>query len=739
MRMHKKILIAILYLAASPLWAEDDPFSFGPSDGGLSLEAPAPPPPNRPKSELEIGLAYINRDSFKFGEYTGQEEKGPYVIGNVDIHRRGAFDSRTFDSDGALYWILRGRNLGLTSREMEVETGVQGDYKVGMSYDQLPKFQTDTAKTIFRGVGGDTLTLPPGWVRADETSDMTELNNSLHELKVSHERKKYGMEFSKFFSRGWEFSAKYHRETKEGKKLVGAIIESWDFDDSFHEPTVIIPEPIDYVTQQVDVKLSFTGKKSQFEGGYSVSLFDNHKDSLIWENPFSAIGGTPETRGRIGLPPDNQFHQLKAIWGYNFAPNTRLTAHGTFGRMTQDERFLPYTINPDLAGSGLPRSSLNGRVDTLSFYTKLFSRYGNALNWVASYRYEDRDNRTSRASYIGYGDAADQGGVANARTNLPFSFKQNQFKLDATYEWFYRTYLQGGYEYTQMERTLSEVKKNQEHLYRLEIRRNAFDSLTGGIRFLQAYRRGSSYRTTALQTATGGEHSMIHPLQRKFYLASKNRTQGGGFMELDPIEAVTLQLSIDLYEDDYLKSKMGLRKSMGQVYAIDATMVPKKDITTYAFYTYEHSYSDQKERAFETVAESNDPRRDWNKKTREGIDTLGAGFKWGPFLDRWDTGADYTYARSRGKGPVKTGSALDAPDPPIRMLTTELHRLDVFLKYKIKESLSAKMNVLYEKFSSRDYAVDKIQLNEIDTILITGEKSPDYSVSVIGLSLLYDF
>ncbi|MBI4357002.1 MAG: MtrB/PioB family decaheme-associated outer membrane protein [Gammaproteobacteria bacterium] len=765
MKIHNKIFIAILYLTAFPLLAEDDPFSLGTGDGSFSREATPPLPSHRPTSELEIGLGSISQDSFKFGEYTGQEEKGPYVIGNLNIHRLGTVDSTTLDNDAALYWILKGRALGLNSRELGLETGVQGDYKLWVGYDQLPKFQTDTAKTPFRGVGGDTLTLPAGWVAATTTAGMTALNSSLQDLKISHERKNYKIGFSKLFGSHWGFKTQYQHETKEGKTITGAVIGN----SGANPRSVLIPQPIDYVTHQFEAVLEFTGQKGQFELGYYGSLFNDKENSLTWENPYSTIttpppgwsaaAGFPTGQGRIGLPPDNQFHQILASGGYAFTKNTRLTMYGAVGRMTQDETFLPYTVNSGLtAATPLPRTSLDGRIDTTLFDLHLLSHPLDPLNLIAHYRYDDRDNQTPQAQYIYIGgDSQNQGTVTTTndkvRTNLPYGFKQQKLKGEADYEIWARTHLQGRYEYEETKRTFSEVKKTKEHTYKVELRKNASELVRGGVRFLQGFRRGSTYQgnlpylLSYSNSFTGAQAANVrfdnHPLMRKFNLGNRDRTQFGAFVMAEPHEMATVQLAVDWNDNDYPRSTLGLRGSEGQIYTFDAALAPKDGLTAHAFYTYEHLKSDQKGRYFlggaPKAIQSADSTRDWTAKQRDGVDTIGLGFEATPNLSKWKGGAEYTYARSRGKVHVRTGPSLVPAAINLPLLTTELHRLDVFLKYKIKESLSTKFNILYEKFNSQDWALDNTTATTLAGVILTGEKSPDYSVTVFGVSLLYAF
>jgi hypothetical protein len=82
------------------------------------------------------------------------------------------------------------------------------------------------------------------------------------------------------------------------------------------------------------------------------------------------------TTGQLALAPDNQFHQIRGTVGYDISPTMRITANAAFGRMTQDDGYLPATQNALLAPTvpTLPRQSLHGKVDTFNGGIKLTRR-----------------------------------------------------------------------------------------------------------------------------------------------------------------------------------------------------------------------------------------------------------------------------------------------------------------------------------------------------------------------------
>ena len=60
------------------------------------------------------------------------------------------------------YWEAQGTNIGLDSRYLRLNRVPRASYDYFLEYDQLPNNKSDSARTLFNGVGGPTLTLGAG-------------------------------------------------------------------------------------------------------------------------------------------------------------------------------------------------------------------------------------------------------------------------------------------------------------------------------------------------------------------------------------------------------------------------------------------------------------------------------------------------------------------------------------------------------------------------------------------------
>src|SRR6478672_8467167 len=136
---------------------------------------------------IEVGGAYQDTDSFRFGKYTGLTDKGALAIGTVVIRGRDPWDS-----GNKQHWDILGTNLGLTSRTIGANYGQQGIWNAAFIYSQTPFYQSDTAVTIFGGEGTSKLTLPAGFPTNTNPARGLALSPFLHPLDFSTERKHTG-------------------------------------------------------------------------------------------------------------------------------------------------------------------------------------------------------------------------------------------------------------------------------------------------------------------------------------------------------------------------------------------------------------------------------------------------------------------------------------------------------------------------------------------------------------------
>src|SRR5690606_34265218 len=149
---------------------------------------------------------------------------------------------------------------------------------------------------------------------------------------------------------------------------------------------------------------------------------------------------------------------------------------GSVAWFDQDEAFLPYTVNPALAGTvaiPLPRNEANAEILATTAGVRLTSRPIDRLRISAGYRLDDRDNDTERDVFVYIpGDSAAQDTIdsSRARRNLPNSYRLHEGRIDLAFELFERTELSAGYEHQREIRSWTETDELDDDIFRLGFR-----------------------------------------------------------------------------------------------------------------------------------------------------------------------------------------------------------------------------------------------------------------------------
>jgi len=115
----------------------------------------------QPTNTVEVGAGSVSRASPKAGEYDGTGRQGLYGIGNIDL-RGGA----AYNENDATRWRLSGTNLGLETRNVHMEYGAQGRYRINIDYDELLRNGSAVYQSIaspYQGAGSTSLSLPGNW------------------------------------------------------------------------------------------------------------------------------------------------------------------------------------------------------------------------------------------------------------------------------------------------------------------------------------------------------------------------------------------------------------------------------------------------------------------------------------------------------------------------------------------------------------------------------------------------
>ena len=512
----------------------------------------------RPTSSISVGVGNVSGDAAGrsiFGQYNGLRPDSTTLQLDVDIN------SRDDASGTALY--LNGSNLGLDSRDLSVSYEKQGSWKVGADYSGLVHRELRTINTGLVGVG----TATPTVVRLAAPGTGTDYN-------LSAKREGMGLSMETWLSKSMQLELSFKNENKTGARLFGtgyacaayvctnaqtATNQTWAF--------LMLPEPIDSSTKQIEAKLNYHDKNLTVTGGYYGSSYSNANGSIraTVPNQLNNPLGTPLTLAPavaatviagggtslqnvmqmpVALGSDNEAQQFYVSGNYRFAPGTNATFKYAYTQAKQDENFAAAGFTGAPAGV----TSLGGVVDTrlaqLGFNTKVTP----ALGLVANVKYERKIDNTPEVLYnIEGGGATPAPAVPSVATpsnvnrywyNYHVDSTKVVGKLEANYQFAPGTRGTFGVDYNMVDRpvpiSITEEElagigavrsKNTENGLRLELRSNLAESFTGSVAYTNSKRIGSDWTSlsnSAAFVAAGLGYGMTAPAGTFLSLSAGN-------------------------------------------------------------------------------------------------------------------------------------------------------------------------------------------------------------------------
>ncbi len=548
---------------------------------------------------LDVGVGAVSDNSTKFGDYTGLNKKGGFLV---------AGGAARYVGGNGVFGSVNASDLGLESRSLAAEVGQEGLYTLRLGYAEIPRHLASTQQAG----------------------------------EVGYKRSRFDAGVSWIIAPQWSTRVSLRHDVRDGTQRGAG---------SFFSSASQLAAPVDQVTDQLEVSTSYFTPGLQATLGYQGSLFRNGTDSLTWTNPFLVVPGSD--RGQLALAPDNESHQVSGSAGYEISPQIRASGEFAVGRMTQDAAYVNATLNttdPGLAAAALavPAQSLQGRVDTFNGSVRVTATPIDALRLNASYARDVRDNRTPSASYPAVSTDMFLGTVP--RINQRFNFKQDRFKLNADYRGGpgnLKTSI--GAEQDNRDRTLQEVVTTRETTFWGRASAQAREDLSLSLKLAHAERRSSTYGVATWVNPPE------NPLLRKFNLAARSRNSAGLRADATVAENVNIGFNADWANDDYTESTIGLLDGHSVNVGADASIAISDQTQLHLFAQGERIRSRQAgSEVFATP--------DWSARNKDMVDMAGAGVKHVALKGKLELGADLTFSRSRSDVTIypAAGSAFPA-------------------------------------------------------------------------------
>ncbi len=614
-------------------------------------EAPdAPPLFENWKIRLEAGARNYDLYGDRPGKFfeTRDITKGVYIRG---------LDLRFESADSPIIFFVKGTDIRERDESVKSDFWRVGKFRTTFLWDRLPYFYSD-GTSLFQNAGGGNFLVSPS-IRASFQSVVdgqtppnispalgplvrAELSRApVTDLRVKRDqavlrqtvrfgRLELHAQWRSVFQRG-------SRPKAIGTFARGNIGPGTPPDGIWESIGVELPEPVDYRTHHLTAGAIVSGKKWRLGVDYGLTLFRNHIPTLTYENPFrvtDAAGlppGGPVGRNRFvrqqaSLPPNTDYHSVTVRGGFDLHKDTQFRGLFSWGRSSQNDQFLPYTINTALVGttpglannlppgtsvlnvSSLPQQSLNGQVRNLNYDSTLVSRPRKDMTFRLQYRADDVKNESPRIVFAGQPRFGDSHWVTGEDYyGLPIeNFPTSYVKKDIIAAWRWdatkRVSWNAEYQFESFNRTFRDVPRSGEHSIRGRLDIELAKKATFKADYTYSDRRPENYITTPLvfSTALNGwevvraqtfpQFQRGVPLEfnqlRRFDVSARKRQDGKAAFNAGLGDKVTVSASGQYRRDNYAKGFYGL--TFEEMFSADGEVTYTAGERAFLYLNYSH-------------------------------------------------------------------------------------------------------------------------------------------------------
>lgn len=794
----RRSLILVVVLACAPLWAADD----------------AAKDDDATQGEIVFGSQYFadsdNRDSGKFEEF--RDVPNGFVVERFDFLWKPGQRS---------YLELGVSDVSQRDERLRVDFGRYDLWRGTIRWSENPRRWTDHAFQLYAQSGPGVFTLEDSLqaavraapASADANADLewdpgtkgfiikNAIAQGAQAVDVGHQRKTGGVRFEYTPTRHWTLSIQADRDRRNGTSPQTLAMY-------FTLAPAEVAAPLEFKTDTATIAAEYASRR--WNAGVRIARTDfstGHK-SLRWDNQLflvdEAVNVNVANPGKMQMSQavDYDSNQISLYGGVNLPGKTRIDASISEGRTTQDDPFLPMTINSFLAPAPLPASSYDGEHRTRAIRVNVSSRPVKSFRWGAWFRSYDLDNKSPELTFTDYVqtdyqfplcgnvNACDANGdtIANdriARRSLPYSFRKDS--TGALLGWSPALWFQGAvsFERESIDRKFSAVEKSDEDIWKLALDFDVVEWLTVRTTYRHQDRQADRYDADYFEESFPiGEPIVADANEgaRRFYWTDRARDALNFTLDVTPTPKVSIYAEAAYGKNEYSDPATGLAigrsftvsedrnfdsvpelynillagrtRDRTTSYSLGFAATPTERVRLYADYTWDTWKYGLETRYHAPVAGigSDDPLDNWGSDVRDRYDTASAGVDVGWSAERrWWLGLDASW--SRGTGDIDThfvpgGSASgDTTLTVFPRLDTKLTIAQLSLHHRIRPNLGYAFRYWYESWKEKNFASDFNQpyMGDPDNdpgsaqSILLGLDYGDYTNHILSFMLDYSF
>jgi MtrB/PioB family decaheme-associated outer membrane protein len=713
----------------------------GEGEAGGRIFVDRPPKADRAKFEEYRDLSpgvFLERLRLRF---ESQDEKYSLVLGATDAGR----EDQSF--------FLYGSRLGW--------------FTFGFEWDQIPHDFSNTARSPYSQGPRDVFDLPDSLQRtlqgASAAAQPGILGSFLAtapgvDLQTRWDTARLLLNFTPIPD--WDLHAEYARTLKTGDRAMGMIFGSPGGN------LVELPGSIDQTVHDFRVTAGLAREWWQLQLGYNLSIFQNDLDALIADNPLRVTdaplgptGTSAPAHGRSSLAPNNTAQTVSLTGGLNLPWRSRLAGTFAYGWRSQDQAFLPHTINSAIVDPRLtlPASNLDGDVRTILANLQFTSRPFRTITLGARYRFYDFDDQTPTLlfpAHVVNDTTLNTDPVASSR----FSYTKQNAGADVAWRPLTPISTKVGFEWEQWNRDNDhrEAPLTNDYTPKIALDYTPVDWLLLRASYAYTWRRISGYNTFAHLSHTVLEEETLQEeipqsqstLLRKYDEANRDRNRADLLLQFAPFDTLTFTPSLSFRDDNYTDSPLGLQDDTSWAVGFDVAWSPTDRISLFASYMREEYDARMRSQFRQPPDQLDNPTFEWVANNRDSVNTAGAGVDAALIPKKLDFRLAWTFSTARGKmtafnpvtpsgGTAAVNTSATAMNFPT--ITDRLNQLEASLKYHLTPASYVRFRYIFEKYDITDFRTGDIQPFMGGTDIWLGAQIRGYTAQFFTITLGYRF
>lgn len=568
-------------------------------------------------------------------------------------------------------------------------------------------------------------------------------NALAHQFDLRSKRDNAVVDFSYAATRTVDLDARFATSKRDGTQPWGA---SFAFNNA-----VEIPKPIDDRTNDISLAATWARPGAMFKLGWDNSRFNNHFNSLVWDNPIFLTdynnglvppngpydpngysNGNGAGRGRESVAPDNMMNVLSATGLYKLPGRTTLNGTLQFTSQTQDDTLIPFTINPVInqplvfaAFPGiaqLPRPTAEAEAKGYNALINMSTRASRRVNVVVRYRYNKRDVQTpifDATQYVRFDAVPEE---VEEGFSPQFDNSRHIFDANATYNPVSWGSLRVGYGHEAVERHDRGFADVGENIFRVSFDTYSSQYFTVRASFDSGWRRGQGFveAESGDDVGPGG----TQPTLRYYDEADRDRLRGSLLFSVMPADSVDLYVQYAGGRDRYMADDsapvsrpgelFGLQQADNSSINVGVNFHPSDVVGLGANYGRDTTGSFQRSRNANPPPDPTwtDPSRDWTLDNDDHINNFSAYLDLLKALRNTDVRLGYDYSDSDNSfvhgGPRIPALQAAGQFIPLPNVTNSWHRLTADVQYFFTAKVGVGGGYYFEKLDVADF-------NTIDT------------------------